>query len=232
MGGDLRSRAERLKMEESLRAMPSSRVKVERPVEDARVALDWEARRAERAAKFREAAATSDDPDAVVAPRRRGRPPLADGLMTDVTLRVPVETLSDAEMLVRFAHQWPEFAGNGPTRAGVLKLAMSMGLQQLRERQSAGEPAPERAAQGWSKTFWVNSFERALTPKAAPSTVEPVTAAYLSSVIEGLIVQQRRQEVETTAWRSQWESRMALVMERLEAQSRGRAEDLPEDRVR
>ena len=211
MGGDLRSRAERLKMEESLRPLPSSRAKVERPAEAARVALDWEARRAERAAKFREAAATSDDPDAVVAPRRRGRPPLADGVMTDVTLRVPVETLSDAEMLVRFAHQWPEFAGNGPTRAGVLKLAMGMGLQQLRERQSEGGPAPERAAQGWSKTFWMNSFERVSTPNAAPSTGEPVTAAYLSSVIEGLIVQQRRQEVEMAAWRRQVEMQMGQL---------------------
>ncbi len=226
MGGDLRSRAERLKTEESLRAMPSSRAKVERPAEAARVALDWEARRAERAAKLREGAAKTDDPDASAAPRRRGRPPLAEGVMTDVTLRVPVETLSDAEMLVRFAHQWPEFAGNGPTRAGVLKLAMSMGLQQLRERQSESEPAPERAAQGWSKTFWVNSFERASRLKAAPSTGEPVTAAYLSSVIEGLIVQQRRQEVEMAAWRRQVETQMV----RLSAQRETTATSPSKDR--
>ncbi len=226
MGGDLRSRAEREKMEESLRAMPSSRAKVERPAEAARVALDWEARRAERAAKLREGAAKTDDPDASAAPRRRGRPPLAEGVMTDVTLRVPVETLSDAEMLVRFAHQWPEFAGNGPTRAGVLKLAMSMGLQQLRERQSESEPAPERAAQGWSKTFWVNSFERASRSKAASSTGEPVTAAYLSSVIEGLIVQQRRQEVEMAAWRRQVETQIV----RLSAQRETTATSPSKDR--
>lgn len=228
MGGDLRARAERQKMEESLRAMPSSRGKVERPVEDARSAREWEDRRAERAAKLREGAAKSDDPDASAAPRRRGRPPLAEGVMTDVTLRVPVETLSDAEMLVRFAHQWREFAGNGPTRAGVLKLAMSMGLQQLRERQSDGEPAPERAAQGWSKTFWVNSFERASRPKAAPSTGEPVTVVYLSSVIEGLIVQQRRQEVEMAAWRRQVETQLL----RLGAQREGSASSPPKDRDR
>ena len=228
MGGDLRSRAEREKMEESLRAMPSSRVKVERPVEDARSARELEVRRAERAAKLREGADKTDDPDASAAPRRRGRPPLAEGVMTDVTLRVPVETLSDAEMLVRFAHQWPEFAGNGPTRAGVLKLAMSMGLQQLRERQPDSEPAPERAAQGWSKTFWVNSFERASRSKAAPSTGEPVTAAYLSSVIEGLIVQQRRQEVEMAAWRRQVETQMV----RLSAQRETTATSPPKDRDR
>jgi hypothetical protein len=198
-------------MEESLRAKPSSRVKVERPVEDERSAREWEVRLAERAAKLREAAVKSDDPEASAAPRRRGRPPLAEGVMTDVTLRVPVETLSDAEMLVRFAHQWPEFAGNGPTRAGVLKLAMSMGLQQLRERQSESEPARERAAQGWPKTLWVNSFERASRAKAAPSMGEPVTAAYLSSVIEGLIVQQRRQEVEMAAWRRQVETQMVQL---------------------
>jgi len=228
MGGDLRSRAEREKMEESLRATPSSRLKVERPVEGARSAQDWDVRRAERATKLREAAVKSDDPDASAAPRRRGRPPLAEGVMTDVTLRVPVETLSDAEMLVRFAHQWPEFAGNGPTRAGVLKLAMSMGLQQLRERQSESEPARERAAQGWSKTFWVNSFERASRSKAAPSTGEPVTAAYLSSVIEGLIVQQRRQEVEMAAWRRQVETQMV----RLSAQRETTATSPSKDRDR
>jgi len=211
MGGELRSRAEREKVEGAGRAVPVPRKSAGLPAEAPRSVQDWEARRAERAAKRRGVEAESGELDAAVAPRRRGRPPLAEGIMTDVTLRVPVETLSDAEVLVGFAHQWPEFAGNGPTRAGVLKLAMSMGLQQLRERQSEREPAPERPAQGWSKALWSNASAWPSVRKSAPLLGEPVTTEYLSSVIEGLIVQQRRQEVEMVVWRRQLETQMAQL---------------------
>lgn len=211
MGGDLRSRAERRKFEGVGKAVPVPRKSAGLPAEAPRPAQDWEARRAERAARHRGVEAEAGDSDAVVLPRRRGRPPLAEGIMTDVTLRVPVETLSDAEVLVRFAHQWPEFAGTGPTRAGVLKLAMSMGLQQLRERQAERESAPERPAQGWSKAFWPNASAWPSVRKSAALGGEPVTAEHLSSVIEGLIVQQRRQEVEMVVWRRQLETQMAQL---------------------
>ena len=69
------------------------------------------------------------------AKKRRGRPPMADGLMTDVTLRLRAQILEDtSERLLPKAGDWPEFAASEPTRAGVLKLALSIGLKELEKR--------------------------------------------------------------------------------------------------
>lgn len=54
--------------------------------------------------------------------------------MLDVTLRVSKQMLEDAVRLVEPAGAWPEFAAAAPTRSGVLRLAMIIGLKALEER--------------------------------------------------------------------------------------------------
>jgi hypothetical protein len=67
--------------------------------------------------------------------KRRGRPPLAEGMMADVTLRLRAQILEDtSERLLPRAGSWPEFAASEPTRAGILKLALSIGLKELEKR--------------------------------------------------------------------------------------------------
>jgi len=44
--------------------------------------------------------------DAEVLPRRRGRPPLPEGMMLDVTLRMPRELLDRADAMVENASDW------------------------------------------------------------------------------------------------------------------------------
>lgn len=77
-----------------------------------------------------------------VLPRRRGRPPLPEGMMLDLTLRMPREILDRADALVGKASDWREFKRAMPTRSGVLRLAMTLGLEQLELRRKAGWEAP------------------------------------------------------------------------------------------
>lgn len=69
--------------------------------------------------------------------KKRGRPPTAEGAeMMDVTLRVRKSLIDQVDnTLVPNADQWPEFMTHyNPTRAGVLKLAMAIGLNELKKR--------------------------------------------------------------------------------------------------
>ena len=80
--------------------------------------------------------------DAEVLPRRRGRPPLPEGMMLDVTLRMPRELLDRADAMVENASDWREFRRILPTRSGVLRLAMTLGMEQLALRRQASWEAP------------------------------------------------------------------------------------------
>lgn len=80
--------------------------------------------------------------DAEMRPRRRGRPPLPEGMMLDVTLRMPRELLDRADAMVETAADWREFRRILPTRSGVLRLAMNLGMEQLALRRQAGWEVP------------------------------------------------------------------------------------------
>ena len=80
--------------------------------------------------------------EAEVLPRRRGRPPLPEGMMLDVTLRMPRELLDRADAMVENASDWREFRRILPTRSGVLRLAMTLGMEQLALRRQASWEAP------------------------------------------------------------------------------------------
>ena len=70
-------------------------------------------------------------------PKKRGRPPAEEGAeMTDVTLRVRKSLIEYVDStIVPNADDWPEFmAHQNPTRAVVLKLAMAIGLNELKKR--------------------------------------------------------------------------------------------------
>ena len=70
-------------------------------------------------------------------PKKRGRPPAEEGAeMMDVTLRVRKSLIQQVDNLILpNADDWPEFmAHQNPTRAVVLKLAMAIGLNELKKR--------------------------------------------------------------------------------------------------
>ncbi len=69
--------------------------------------------------------------------RKRGRPALEEGAeMADVTLRVRKKILDHVdEVILPMADNWPEFMAQNPTRAGILKLAMAIGLNTLQNRK-------------------------------------------------------------------------------------------------
>lgn len=69
-----------------------------------------------------------------VTRKRRGRPPMHEVAMQDITIRVSKQTLRDAVRLIEKAGAWPEFAEAPPTRSGVLRLAMIIGLKTLEKR--------------------------------------------------------------------------------------------------
>jgi hypothetical protein len=91
--------------------------------------------------------------DAEVLPRRRGRPPLPEGMMLDVTLRMPRELLDRADAMVENASDWREFRRVLPTRSGVLRLAMMLGMEQLALRRQANWdlPASQVMQFAWSR---------------------------------------------------------------------------------
>jgi hypothetical protein len=91
--------------------------------------------------------------DAEVLPRRRGRPPLPEGMMLDVTLRMPRELLDRADAMVENASEWREFRRVLPTRSGVLRLAMMLGMEQLALRRQANWdlPASQVMQFAWSR---------------------------------------------------------------------------------
>jgi hypothetical protein len=73
----------------------------------------------------------SDEPK-----KRKGRPPLSEGSMTDVTLRMRKQTLDHvSDVLLPQAAAWPEFASSEPTRAAILKLAIALGVKELENRK-------------------------------------------------------------------------------------------------
>ena len=65
---------------------------------------------------------------------KRGRPPLPEGMMKDVTLRVTTEILEEGQALADRAGSWPEFKRTLPNRSAVLRLAMTYGLEMLAKR--------------------------------------------------------------------------------------------------
>jgi hypothetical protein len=68
--------------------------------------------------------------------KRRGRPPLTEGSMTDVTLRMKQQTLDHVSaVLLPKAAEWPEFASSEPTRATILKIAIALGIKELEKRK-------------------------------------------------------------------------------------------------
>jgi hypothetical protein len=91
--------------------------------------------------------------DAEMLPRRRGRPPLPEGMMLDVTLRMPRELLDRADAMVENASEWREFRRILPTRSGVLRLAMTLGMEQLALRRQANWdlPASQVMQFAWSR---------------------------------------------------------------------------------
>jgi hypothetical protein len=91
--------------------------------------------------------------EAEVLPRRRGRPPLPEGMMLDVTLRMPRELLDRADAMVENASEWREFRRVLPTRSGVLRLAMMLGMEQLALRRQANWdlPASQVMQFAWSR---------------------------------------------------------------------------------
>ena len=115
----------------------------------ARAAMD-EARGLKDASKASEPEQAGD---AEVLPRRRGRPPLPEGMMLDVTLRMPRELLDRADAMVENASEWREFRRILPTRSGVLRLAMTLGMEQLALRRQANWdlPASQVMQFAWSR---------------------------------------------------------------------------------
>lgn len=69
------------------------------------------------------------------APKKKGRPPLPQGMMLDVTLRMQREDLDRGDALVEQAADWREFRRIVPTRSGILRLAMQIGLASLEARK-------------------------------------------------------------------------------------------------
>ena len=69
------------------------------------------------------------------APKKRGRPRLPQGMMLDVTLRMERVDLARGDALVGSAAEWREFRRIAPTRSGILRLAMQIGLASLETRK-------------------------------------------------------------------------------------------------
>ena len=67
--------------------------------------------------------------------RPKGRPPLPEGAMMDVTLRLPAEMIAAASALLPEAA--PETGKSRPTKASILRLAISLGLQELNKQQQS-----------------------------------------------------------------------------------------------
>ena len=126
--------------------------------EEERHHAEWlEARAARVEARGKKEVTKASEPeqagDAEVLPRRRGRPPLPEGMMLDVTLRMPRELLDRADAMVENASNWREFRRVLPTRSGVLRLAMTLGMEQLALRRQANweEPASQMMRFAWSR---------------------------------------------------------------------------------
>jgi hypothetical protein len=113
--------------------------------------------------------------DAEVLPRRRGRPPLPEGMMLDVTLRMPRELLDRADAMVENASEWREFRRVLPTRSGVLRLAMMLGMEQLALRRQAAWDLP--ASQ-------VMQFQWPREGELPAATAEPLVSAFRSAWAE------------------------------------------------
>lgn len=113
--------------------------------------------------------------DAEVLPRRRGRPPLPEGMMLDVTLRMPRELLDRADAMVENASDWREFRRVLPTRSGVLRLAMNLGMEQLALRRQAAWDLP--ASQ-------VMQFQWQRAGELPAATAEPLVSAFRSAWAE------------------------------------------------
>ena len=126
--------------------------------EEDRLHAEWLQSRAARSEgpgkkEVTKASAPEQTGDAEVLPRRRGRPPLPEGMMLDVTLRMPRELLDRADAMVENASDWREFRRVLPTRSGVLRLAMNLGMEQLAlRRQAAWDlPASQVMQFAWSR---------------------------------------------------------------------------------
>jgi hypothetical protein len=84
--------------------------------------------------------------DPNVQKRPPGRPPLPEGAMADVTIRLPAEMIAAAKALAADSALPPEGAPetdkSRPTKASILRLAISLGLEELtKQRQSEREKA-------------------------------------------------------------------------------------------
>ena len=121
------------------------------------------------------ASAPEQPGDAEVLPRRRGRPPLPEGMMLDVTLRMPRELLDRADAMVENASDWREFRRVLPTRSGVLRLAMNLGMEQLALRRQAAWDLP--ASQ-------VMQFQWPRAGELPAATAEPLVSAFRSAWAE------------------------------------------------
>jgi hypothetical protein len=113
--------------------------------------------------------------DAEVLPRRRGRPPLPEGMMLDVTLRMPRELLDRADAMIENASDWREFRRILPTRSGVLRLAMTLGLEQLALRKQAAWDLPASE---------VMQFQWQRQGELPAATAEPLVSAFRSAWAE------------------------------------------------
>lgn len=79
--------------------------------------------------------------DPSVQKRGPGRPPLPEGSMVDITLRLPAEMIAAAKALV--PEDGLETDKSHPTKSSILRLAISLGLEELNKQQ---ESEREKAA--------------------------------------------------------------------------------------
>lgn len=148
--------------------------------EEDRLHAEWLQARAARVEargkkEVTKASAPEQTGDAEVLPRRRGRPPLPEGMMLDVTLRMPRELLDRADAMVENASDWREFRRVLPTRSGVLRLAMNLGMEQLALRRQANWDLP--ASQ-------VMQFQWPRAGELPAATAEPLVSAFRSAWAE------------------------------------------------
>ena len=148
--------------------------------EEDRLHAEWLQSRAARSEgpgkkEVTKASAPEQTGDAEVLPRRRGRPPLPEGMMLDVTLRMPRELLDRADAMVENASDWREFRRVLPTRSGVLRLAMNLGMEQLALRRQAAWDLP--ASQ-------VMQFQWPRAGELPAATAEPLVSAFRSAWAE------------------------------------------------
>ena len=148
--------------------------------EEDRLHAEWLQSRAARSEgpgkkEVTKASAPEQTGDAEVLPRRRGRPPLPEGMMLDVTLRMPRELLDRADAMVETASDWREFRRVLPTRSGVLRLAMNLGMEQLALRRQANWDLP--ASQ-------VMQFQWPRAGELPAATAEPLVSAFRSAWAE------------------------------------------------